>query len=78
MLSSDSESELLALCDVGEDNGLVMFDSLDEDDAGSVGGIWSSCGVVCVVPFIAMSCVSSWSILGSVGENGPEMGLELG
>ena len=76
MLSSDLKSELPVLCDVGEDNGLVMFDSLDEGDVGPVGGCLSSCGVVGGIPVIAMRCMSNWSILGSVGKNGLEMGLE--
>ena len=38
MLLSKFESDLLVLCNLGEDTGLlVMFDSLVEGDAGSTG-----------------------------------------
>ena len=36
----------------------------------------SCSGVVCRVPFSATRCVSIKSKHGSVGSNGPEMGLE--
>ena len=76
VLLSDSESELFVLWNVSEEAGLDMLDSLDESDAGSGGISGSPCDVAYKVPFIATRCVSNWSMLGSVGENGPEMGLE--